>query len=85
VVVVTKARAHSPSRERFFTSSLPDLIRQSMQRAGLLRFTALFDSLRVRMDHRVKPGGDDGQELMASSLSLLAMVSGASGRDSNTV
>jgi hypothetical protein len=56
-----------------------------MQRAGLLRFTALFDSLRVRMDHRVKPGGDDGQELMASSLSLLAMVSGASGRDSNTV
>jgi hypothetical protein len=26
-----------------------------------LRFAELFDSRRVSMDHRVKPGGDDGE------------------------
>jgi hypothetical protein len=37
---------------------LPDLIRQSMRQSRSLRFAALFDSWRVSMDHRVKPGGD---------------------------
>jgi hypothetical protein len=44
-----------------FTASLPGLTRQSMRGFGSLRFAALFDSWRVSMDHRVKPGGDDGE------------------------
>src|SRR5262249_7599311 len=47
------------SRERFSASSLPGLTRQSMRGAGLLRLTAVFDSLHASIDHRVKPGGDD--------------------------
>ena len=35
--------------------------KQSMRGVGLLRFGALLDSLRVSMDHRVEPGGDDGE------------------------
>ena len=42
---VTKTRVRNASRERFLTSSLPGLTRQSMRRVG--------------MDHRVKPGGDE--------------------------
>jgi hypothetical protein len=30
-----------------------------MRRVGLPRLTAPLDSLNIRMDHRVKPGGDD--------------------------
>ena len=41
------------SRERFLTSSLPDLIRQSM-----LRSRSLLRLRRFSMDHRVEPGGD---------------------------
>jgi hypothetical protein len=40
-------------RERSLTSSLPDLIRQSM-----LRSRSLSRLRRFGMDHRVKPGGD---------------------------
>jgi hypothetical protein len=43
------------------TSSLPGLTRQSMRGFGSLRSVALFDSRPVSMDHRVKPGGDDGE------------------------
>jgi hypothetical protein len=48
------------SRERFSASSLPGLTRQSIQGAGLLMPVATFASVHVRMDRRVKPGGDDG-------------------------
>src|SRR5262249_33884071 len=51
----------SVSRERSSASSLPGLTRQSMRGTRLLELTALFDSLGVSMDHRVKPGGDDGK------------------------
>src|SRR5262249_45881518 len=47
------------ARCRLALSSLPGLTRQSMRDAGLLRFAAACDSLRINMDHRVKPGGDD--------------------------
>jgi hypothetical protein len=43
------------------TSSLPGLTRQSMRGFRSLSFAALFDSWRFSMDHRVKPGGDDGE------------------------
>jgi len=42
-------------RGRFFTSSLPGLTRQSMARCRS------FVSPFVSMDHRVKPGGDEGR------------------------
>jgi hypothetical protein len=32
-----------------------------MRGDGLLRLAAQFDSRRISMDHRVKPGGDDEQ------------------------
>jgi hypothetical protein len=35
------------------------LTRQSMRRLSLLRLAAMFGSLLLSMDHRVKPGGDD--------------------------
>jgi hypothetical protein len=44
------------SRERFFTSSLPDLIRQSMGQPRSLYLS------HVSMDHRVKPGGDETKD-----------------------
>ena len=44
---------------RFFPSSLPDLIRQSMRRRGLLRISERLSKLHLCMDHRVKPGGDE--------------------------
>jgi hypothetical protein len=40
---------------------LPGLTRQSMRGFRSLSFAALFDSWRFSMDHRVKPGGDDGE------------------------
>ena len=48
-------------RERSLASSLRGLTRQSMQSAGLLRSAVSLDSLRVSMDHRVEPGGDNGE------------------------
>jgi hypothetical protein len=66
------------SRERFFTSSLPGLTRQSMRGAHLLRLTVLFDSLHVSMDHRVKPGGDDRENEPACA-SLRAQRSNPAG------
>jgi hypothetical protein len=44
---------------RFFPSSLPDLIRQSIGRRGLLRISERLSKLHLCMDHRVKPGGDE--------------------------
>jgi hypothetical protein len=32
-----------------------------MRRFRSLRFAALFDSRHLSMDHRVKPGGDEGE------------------------
>jgi len=46
-------------------SSLPGLTRQSMRGAGSLSFAASCDSLHVGVDHRVKPGGDDGKNSTA--------------------
>jgi hypothetical protein len=42
-----------------FRSSLPDLIRQSMQRTCSLSLSVPPHTPDVTMDHRVKPGGDD--------------------------
>ena len=42
----------------FFQSSLPDLIRQSMQRIRSLSPSVEPHTPDVAMDHRVKPGGD---------------------------
>jgi hypothetical protein len=41
-----------------FQSSLPDLIRQSMQRTRSLGLSVSPHTPGVTMDHRVKPGGD---------------------------
>ena len=43
----------------FFPSSLPDLIRQSIGRRSLFDVSSWFSKLRLCMDHRVKPGGDE--------------------------
>src|ERR1700675_318649 len=43
---------------RAFQSSLPDLIRQSMQRTRSLGLSVSPHTPGVTMDHRVKPGGD---------------------------
>jgi hypothetical protein len=43
----------------FFSSSLPDLIRQSMWRRGPFRISEWLSKLHLCMDHRVKPGGDE--------------------------
>jgi hypothetical protein len=48
--VVCKTRTQTASRERFLTSSLPGLTRQSMQHNRSLSRTR-----HVSMDHRVKP------------------------------
>ena len=40
-----------------------------MRGAGLLRFAALLDSLHVSMDHRVKPGGDEGGRALRQGFS----------------
>ena len=42
----------------FFQSSLPDLIRQSMQRTCSLSLSVPPHKPDVTMDHRVKPSGD---------------------------
>jgi hypothetical protein len=55
-----KLGRNNAPRERIFMSSLPGLTRQSMREGRSLGFTALFDSLDVSMDHRLKPGGDEG-------------------------
>jgi hypothetical protein len=63
----TELGREDASRERISTSSLPSLTRQSMRGSGLPRIAALFDSLRVSIDHRVKPGGDGGKNGAARS------------------
>jgi hypothetical protein len=45
---------------RFFPSSLPDLIRQSMRQRSPFRISERLSKLHLGMDHRVKPGGDEG-------------------------
>jgi len=45
-------------RSKTFQSSLPDLIRQSMQRPCSLSLSVPPYTPGVTMDHRVKPGGD---------------------------
>jgi hypothetical protein len=47
-------------------SSLPGLTRQSMLSTGLLRLTHCFGRLHLSMDHRVKPGGDEGGGVITS-------------------
>jgi hypothetical protein len=44
------------------------MTRQSIQEAGLLIPIASFALLRVSMDHRVKPGGDDGGGTISHAL-----------------
>jgi hypothetical protein len=41
-------------------SSLPGLTRQSMRQVGSLKSAVRFRLLHFSMDHRVKPGGDEG-------------------------
>jgi hypothetical protein len=67
-VVVEENSDAIASRERFRTSSLPGLTRQSIESVGLLRFGVLFHPLHVSMDHRVKPGGDDEEGGRVASL-----------------
>jgi hypothetical protein len=43
----------------FLLSSLPDLIRQSMRRLSFRGPSASSQEPQLRMDHRVKPGGDE--------------------------
>jgi hypothetical protein len=51
---------------RVFQSSLPDLIRQSMQRIRSLSLSVPPHAPDVTMDRRVKPGGDDHRGLYNS-------------------
>jgi hypothetical protein len=52
----SKSSGAIASRRGFFMSSLPGLTRQSMESGRLLRFTGLFDSRQLGMDHRVLGG-----------------------------
>jgi hypothetical protein len=42
------------------SSSLPDLIRQSMRKGSSVELADQLSEPPFTMDHRVKPGGDDG-------------------------
>ncbi len=48
----------------FLTSSLPGLTRQSMRRRGCFRNSAQPLSPQISIDHRVKPGGDEDNDIV---------------------
>jgi hypothetical protein len=57
---------------RFFSSSLPGLTRQSMRKRSAIKFRVASRKPQVSMDHRVKPGGDEGGLLRAIKASRRA-------------
>jgi hypothetical protein len=47
-----------------------------MRQVGSLRIAALFDSLRVSMDHRIKPGGDEQRSAWAVATAMTRVSKG---------
>src|SRR5258708_38007857 len=64
------------TQNKAFQLSLPDLIRQSMQRTRSLSLSVASHTPAVTMDHRVKPGGD----AVGSLWSILCVEGRVAGR-----